>query len=67
MRTRSTYGRLLTQVLFAMCVGEPYCYSYLVSLDDPPALETRQTPPQEQVAIKVPAIARRSWLRETQR
>jgi len=67
MKTRSGYGRLLSEVLYAMSVGDPYCYSYLVGLDDPPGLETRQTPSQKQVAIKVPAVARRSWLRETQR
>ena len=67
MKPRTSYGRLLSQVLYAMCVGDPYCYSYLVSLDDPPALETRQAPSQKQVAIKVPAVARRPWLRETQR
>jgi hypothetical protein len=67
MKPRTSYGRLLAQVLYAMCVGDPYCYSYLVSLNDPSALETRQTPPQEQVAIKVRAVARPSWLPDTQR
>jgi hypothetical protein len=67
MRTRSSFRRLLTQLLYSMCVGDPYCYSYLVSLNDPSALETRETPPQEQVAIKVRAVARPSWLPDTQR
>jgi hypothetical protein len=67
MKTRSRYGRLLSEALYAMCVGDPYCYSYLVSLDDPPAFETRQTPPPKKVAIKVSALARASWFPETQR
>ena len=67
MRKRSSYRRLLSGVLYAMCVGDPYCYSYLVSLKDPRTLETRQTPPQEQVAIKMAAVARPSWLPDTQR
>ena len=67
MRTRYRYRRLLTPVLYAMCVGDPYCYSYLVSLNDPSALEIRQTPPQGQVAIKVRAVTGPSWLPDTQR
>jgi hypothetical protein len=67
MRTRNRYRRLLTHVLYAMCVGDPYRYSYLVSLNDPRTLETRQTPPHQQVAIKVRAIARPTRLPDTQR
>jgi len=67
MKPGTTYGRLLSKVLFAMCVGDPYSYSYLVSLNNPSALETRQTPPQEASAIKVRAVARPLWLPDTQR
>jgi hypothetical protein len=67
MRTRSSFRRLLTQLLYSMCVGDPYCYSYLMSLDDPPALETSQTPSPKQSRIKTSAVARPSWLPDTQR
>jgi hypothetical protein len=67
MRAWYRSRRLLTQVLYAMCVGDPYCYSYLISLNDPPATETRHTPPQERAAITVRGVAGPSWLPDTQR
>jgi hypothetical protein len=67
MRTRSSFRQLLTPLLYSMCVGEPYCYSYLVNLDGPPALETSQPPSPKQARIKMPAVARPSWLPDTQR
>ena len=67
MKPRFSYSRLLSEVLYAMAVGDPYCYSYLVNLDGTPAVETRQTPTQKQVTIKGSAVARPSWQPYTQR
>lgn len=67
MKPRSSVSRLLSELLRAMAMCDPYCYSYVVSLGANPSVGSGAPTVQKAAAITGSALSRRSWTSSTQR